>query len=173
MPLTLLLLRHAKSSHADVNLGDHKRPLSSRGQRDAANIAQYMKEADLKPDYILCSTALRAMKTVEPILKVWGKTAVSYKDGLYLCSTSGAMDYLRTAADARRVLLVGHNPTMEDLLDQIVNRSAKHPFPIKNAVAKYPTGMLTELSIQKDRWIDLSKSCGQLIRFIPPRTLCE
>lgn len=171
MTFTLMLLRHAKSSHAEGQMGDHDRPLSDRGRRDAPRIARYLESSRLKPDMVLCSTAVRARQTLEPILSIWPDIPVSFEDGLYLCTTEDAIRQLRAVTDANRVLLVGHNPTMEDLVGQLFDRKLDHQASLPTVFRKYPTGTLTELLIHKPSWADLTTSCAQIIRFVPPRTL--
>lgn len=130
-----------------------------------------MQENGLKPDQILCSTALRARQTLDPIISNWPDLDVSYKDALYLCTTKTATDQLRMVENAQCAMLVAHNPTMEDLVHRLVDRTADHIAPLSKALATYTTGTLTELLFQADEWRDLDGSSGQLIRFIPPRTL--
>lgn len=132
-----------------------------------------MEENELKPDQVLCSTALRARQTLDPIISTWPDLDVAYEDALYLCTTKTALEQLRMVENAKCVLLVAHNPTMEDLVQQLIDRKAEHSAPLPKTLARYTTGTLTELTFQNDKWGDLDRSSGQLIRFIPPRTLQE
>lgn len=66
---TLHLLRHAKSSRKDPALDDQVRPLSKRGRTAAEAMAKYMERATIAPDIVLCSTAVRARQTLDPIAK--------------------------------------------------------------------------------------------------------
>ena len=59
----LLLLRHAKSSWRQADLEDHQRPLNKRGLAAAKRMGLYLAEAGLRPDRVLCSTALRTRET--------------------------------------------------------------------------------------------------------------
>src|SRR5215510_9473869 len=65
---TLLLLRHAKSSWKDSDLDDHDRPLNQRGKRDAPRMGQLLKDEQLVPEFILCSSAKRCRKTAEHVI---------------------------------------------------------------------------------------------------------
>jgi phosphohistidine phosphatase len=115
---TLLILRHAKSSWKKPDLPDHDRPLNKRGKKEAPKVGQYLKENDLVPDLILCSTARRAMETAQAVADACGfeGTVDAHKD-LYLSEPSIYLDILRCLPDeARRVMVVGHNPAVEELL---------------------------------------------------------
>jgi phosphohistidine phosphatase len=66
---TLHLLRHAKSSWKDRGLDDRDRPLSKRCRETARAIAAYLRRAKIAPDLVICSTAVRARQTLDPIAK--------------------------------------------------------------------------------------------------------
>jgi phosphohistidine phosphatase len=169
--LSLLLLRHAKAANESIK--DHERSLAPRGQRDAVKIAHYLEASDLKPDLVMCSTAKRARLTLDSILTIWPDLNVSYENEIYLASTEMAVAHLRQGGSANRILLVGHNPTMEDLLRVLTDQRNTSNAALSDALSKYPTGALAELSIDCKRWDELNVSCGQLKRFIKPRTLEE
>ena len=173
MSLSLLLLRHAKACAPENSLNDHDRSLSTRGVRDAKAIAEYLTSTNLKPGLVMCSTARRTRQTLEPILSAWPDLKVNFDDGLYLASTTSVLAQLHHADPAQRVLFIGHNPTMEDLLHRLINRSLSHKSNLAEAFVKYPTGTLAELSLPCATWAALQPSSGQLIRFIKPRTLSD
>src|ERR1700716_4011728 len=66
---SLHLLRHAKSSWKDPGLNDHDRPLSKRGRQTAKMMAAYLRRAKIAPDLVICSTAMRARQTLDPIAR--------------------------------------------------------------------------------------------------------
>ena len=70
---SLHLLRHAKSSWKDPGLNDHDRPLSKRGRQTAKMMAAYLRRAKIAPDLEICSTAMRAQQTLDPIAKTSAK----------------------------------------------------------------------------------------------------
>ncbi len=115
---TLFLLRHAKSSWKKPELSDHERPLNKRGKKEAPKVGEYLHENDWVPDMIICSTARRAQDTAEAVAKTSGFNGKiePYQD-LYMSDPSAYLDILRCMPDeANRVLVVGHNPDIEDLL---------------------------------------------------------
>lgn len=172
MAFYLLLLRHAKSSRDDPDLDDHRRPLAKRGRQAAEIIASYLAAEDLKPDLVLCSTAKRTRQTLDRILHVWPDLTVHYEDDLYLASVADTIRLLKEAESAGRVLVVGHNPTMEDMVRHLMDRSSHHHGKaMVNLALKYPTGALAVLSLNIGSWSDITQRCGQLTHFIKPRNL--
>lgn len=115
---TLLLLRHAKSSWKQSDQPDHERPLNKRGKKEAPKVGKYLRENDLVPDLILSSTARRAHDTAQAVAEKSGFDGqIDLYQDLYLSDTDCYLDILRRLPDeARRVLLVGHNPDLEELL---------------------------------------------------------
>ncbi len=63
----LLLMRHGKSSWDDPALADHDRPLAPRGRKGAALVAKYLRDKNLAPAMILCTSATRAQETLEQL----------------------------------------------------------------------------------------------------------
>ena len=96
---TLFLIRHAKSSWDDTALPDKDRPLNDRGQRDAPKMGERLAKRDVKPDLILSSPAVRALRTAEIIAK--------------------KLDYRRKIVVNERLYAVG----ADDLLDVIITKS--------------------------------------------------
>ncbi|HEU5460982.1 MAG TPA: histidine phosphatase family protein [Nitrososphaeraceae archaeon] len=116
---TLLLLRHAKSSWNDKILVDHKRPLNQRGKKDAPIMGEYLKKKKLTPDLIISSTAKRAKDTSKLVGEHCGYNKDIQESELLYGTTS--RDYLTTIGEIsdkhHRVLLIGHNPILEEVLE--------------------------------------------------------
>src|SRR5271166_6291051 len=92
---TLHLLRHAKSSWKDPNLDDHDRPLNKRGRQTAKLIAAYFRRAKIAPDLVICSTAVRARQTLDPIAKVRKPPKVVIQRGIYEGMQQTIWEHLR------------------------------------------------------------------------------
>lgn len=107
----LVLLRHAKAvEHAPDGGGDHGRPLSTKGWRDAGAAGAWLRAQDLTPDVVLCSGALRTRQTWEGT----GLQAdeVVTTDALYETDVAGVLAELAGVdPSAGTVLVVGHEPT--------------------------------------------------------------
>jgi phosphohistidine phosphatase len=116
---TLLLLRHAKSSWNDNTLVDQKRPLNQRGKKDAPIMGKYLKNKKLTPDLIISSTAKRAKDTSKLVAEYCGYNKDIEESKLLYGTTS--RDYLTTIGGIsdkhHRVLLIGHNPILEEVLE--------------------------------------------------------
>jgi phosphohistidine phosphatase len=126
---TLLLMRHAKSSWEHPGLTDFERPLKKRGRRAARRMAIKLREERLVPELILCSTAARARETLEGMVPVWNAAPqVILQDRLYHASSSELVDSVRELGETcSRVLVVGHNPGMEQLASEWSGRSVRFP----------------------------------------------
>lgn len=160
---TLLVLRHAKSSWKHPETSDHDRPLNKRGKRDAPRMGKLVAAERLRPDVIVSSTAKRARRTADEVAQHAGyKGAVQLDRHLYLASPDEIVDVLRAVAGgARRVMVVGHNPGLEDLVARLAGRSET-----------LPTAALAEIRLSIRSWKELKTSSpGTLAGLWRPRDL--
>ena len=159
---TVWLLRHAKSSWDDGALADHDRPLASRGRKAAKRIRDWAGEHGVRPQLVLCSTALRARDTLERVLPGLGDPEVELESGVYHATAETLMERLRRLpSGADSVMLVGHNPGLEDLASELAP-------PGPDAL---PTAALAELRLEIEDWRDVRRGCGLLERLVLPRSL--
>ncbi len=116
--LTLYLLRHAKSSWADESMRDFERPLANRGREACASIGEFIKEKGIDFDLILVSTAVRTRETIELVKERANFNGeVRFDERIYEATMSQLLEVISQVDDDREsVLLVGHNPGIEDLL---------------------------------------------------------
>jgi phosphohistidine phosphatase len=126
---TLLLLRHAKSSWKQPEMNDHDRPLNKRGKKEAPKVGKYLKANDLVPD-------------------------------LNLSDTACYLDILHNLPDtANRVLVVGHNPDLEELLSLLTDVS-QH----------LTTAALAQIDLPITSWQELNEATdGRLQNLWTPR----
>jgi phosphohistidine phosphatase len=122
---TLLVLRHGKSSWNDNSLLDHERPLNKRGRNQGSKMGKLLKELDLVPDFIISSTAKRAIDTAELIVEFSGFNGKINSDSSLYNQTSE--QYIKVLAELpdnySKVLIVGHNPSLENLIEKLTNRT--------------------------------------------------
>lgn len=146
----LLILRHAKSSWGDSSLADWQRPLNDRGRRDAPRVGALLRDRSLVPDLIITSDAVRARTTAEAVAKASGYThELVVEPSLYHASPADVIAVLNGVADdaGRSVMIVGHNPGLEDLVEQLTGED--HPLP---------TAALVQLAVPIDSWSELDTS---------------
>ncbi|MGC4933989.1 SixA phosphatase family protein [Gordonia sp. DT30] len=107
---TLILMRHGKSGYPP-GVGDHERPLAERGRREAALAGRWMADEGLRIDAVLCSTATRTRETLE---RTGFSAPAVYLDDIYGGSAFDVLESIRihAPADARCLLIVGHEPGM-------------------------------------------------------------
>ena len=144
---TLLVLRHAKSSWKDPALSDHDRPLNKRGKRDAPRMGHLLVREGLVPDLIISSSAVRAVTTTESVALACNyESQIKYTRHLYHAWPASYLEVLREIPnDYQRVMVVGHNPGMEELVEEVTGEWVR-----------MPTAALAQISLDIDRWSDLS-----------------
>jgi phosphohistidine phosphatase len=160
---TLIVLRHAKSSW-DTDCADHERPLSARGSRDAVAAGKIL--ADYHIDYLLSSTATRARQTWEGA-KTAGASAdlEILTDLIYHAWPTEIITELRGLnEDAQVVLLIGHQPTLADLITTL----AKPSDLLDQLTGHFPTSGLAVLT-HPGPWKTLAAGKATLTRFEIPR----
>jgi phosphohistidine phosphatase len=115
------LLRHAKSSWDEPELLDRERPLAKRGRKAVALLREHFQEAKVAPDLVLCSSAVRAMQTLEGVRQgLPPGTRVEIEAGLYAAGAASLLGRLRRLPEeVGSVMLVGHNPGIEDLAAEL------------------------------------------------------
>ena len=123
----LLLLRHAKSSWKNKELDDHDRPLNKRGKRDAIKMGKYLKKINLIPNTIITSSARRAVETTTLVCRHCDYDRLV--DVNFSFHKNGVNSYIRsisqTPVDRTILLLIGHNPDLEELVGILTHRSIK------------------------------------------------
>lgn len=151
----LLVLRHAKSSWADTSLDDWQRPLNDRGRRDAPRVGAWLRDRSLVPNLIVTSDAVRARETAAAVATAAGYAGeIVVEASLYHATPADAIVVLKSLSNqtARTVLIVGHNPGLEDLVSRL---SGEH----HNLV----TAALVELAVPIDRWSELDATIAATI----------
>jgi phosphohistidine phosphatase len=164
----LYLLRHAKSSWSDSSLNDHDRPLAGRGRKATDALREHCQEAEVAPQLVLCSSAQRAVETFERVRPgLPANLAVSIEEPLYAAGARALLSRLRKVPDdVQAVLLVAHNPGVEDLLRGLAGDDPRGLL----GRGKYPTGALATLTFHSD-WRDLGWGKATLEELVVPREL--
>jgi phosphohistidine phosphatase len=165
----LLLLRHAKSDWA-VDMDDFSRPLKKRGRRAAKRVGCWLREQHLLPDTIFSSPATRALTTAQRVCRQLDidESAIVCDPRIYEADAQALLSVLNSCGHERRVLLVGHNPGLEDLLLKLV----PHSVPLSVNGKCLPTAALAQLSFEGD-WAELAEGGAKLMTLIRPDSLPE
>jgi phosphohistidine phosphatase len=159
----VLVLRHAKSSWSDPALDDHERPLNKRGRRDAPRIGALVREHGLIPDVVISSDAVRARLTAEAVVEAARyEGEILLDQRLYMASPADILSLLRTVREqAESVMIVGHNPGLEDLVLRLTGERQD-----------LPTAALAQIVLPIDQWRDLTLSTtGTLLGHWRPKEL--
>lgn len=161
---TLILLRHAKSEYP-LGVADHERPLSDRGRRDAPVAARWLAENAPDIDRAVVSSARRTQQTWEAVAKSLPDLPMTIEPRIYEASVRDLRAMLaETPAETSTVLVIGHNPGLEDLAGELIN--AGDPAARRALSVKYPTSAIAVMRTDDD-WTNLQST--ELISFAVPR----
>ncbi|MEU1460843.1 histidine phosphatase family protein [Streptomyces sp. NPDC005727] len=164
----LVVLRHAKSAWPE-GVADHRRPLAPRGLRDAPAAGRALAEADCLPDLALCSTALRARRTWELASAQWGTPPpVRHDPRLYGAAVPDLLEAVReTPREVETLLLVGHNPGLEELVLALAGDGLDDT--LERVRAKFPTSAIAVLAWRGTGWPALAPGAALLTSYTVPR----
>lgn len=169
MSRELLVLRHAKSDWSEPAERDFDRPLAKRGRRQAPKVGEWLASEGLAPDSVVCSPALRTRQTLAAVLERldMANFAAAFDQRLYAANLDALLEVLRDCPmSSRRVLLVGHNPGVDDL---VLYLSASQP-PLTANGKLMTTGAVARFELPGD-WSRLQPGCGRLVRLMRPKEL--
>jgi phosphohistidine phosphatase len=169
MSRELWLLRHGKSDR-DISMDDFDRPLKKRGKRAARRIGEWLLQQRLIPDWVVSSPAIRAITTAQIVHKAIDAQGLEiqqdkrlYQEGFERLKTVLA----ECPMEAGRVLLVGHNPELEDLLIHLAGAAS-----LPDTDKLLPTAALARL-ILPDDWSHLEAGCARLLSITSAKSLPE
>lgn len=161
---TLLVLRHAKAERGDTAMRDHDRPLAPRGEADAPHMGIALRALGAIPDRLLTSPAVRACETARFVAAAMGYNGpIVEETSIYAASVETLLAVLCACDDASTVLLVGHNPGLEELIGLLAGGVDAEP------MVRLPTAGLAYLSLDIEGWPHLRPACGQLHWLLTPR----
>jgi len=129
----------------------------------------YLDVEEIRPELVLCSSALRTRETLARILPGLGsELTIRIESSVYSFEAGELLDRLREVpADAGSVMLVGHNPAMQELASLL----AADGYRLDDLRKAFPTAALAELVVPIGSWADLAPGSGRLERFVVPREL--
>ena len=159
---TLFLLRHAKAENGSPGAPDSDRALNDGGRKEAYAVGVFIREQSLDLDLVLSSSAKRARETTELVLASTNLAVdVRYDQRIYEAGPLLLSEVVSQIEERRSsVLLVGHNPGMEELLQSLTDR-----------VAHLATGTLAKVDLKVDRWSKVREEKGSLDWIVKPKEL--
>ena len=123
----LYIMRHAKSDWSGPQTSDFERPINGRGRKNAMRVGGWMSENNYTPQKIISSPALRAKETIELVaaqISKFNLEDLAYEDELYLAGFTQLIEFINTYKDkVQSLMLVGHNPGIENLVNYLCDRS--------------------------------------------------
>ncbi len=152
---TIFIIRHAKSSWAELGARDFDRVLDKRGHTDAPRMATILKEAGVHPDLIVSSPAMRAKTTALYFAKEFDFSAeqIDYQSDIYEAVETDIFNIVRNLPNiANVVLLFGHNPTLTYFTNNF------NPDPIENL----PTCGIVRIALNVDDWSKFSDKTARV-----------
>lgn len=163
----LFLLRHALASWPSIGAKDFDRPLDPSGFAIIDELAQQIAAQNMIPEVILCSTALRTRQTLAHLQPFWRKIpVVEFSDRLY---SGSASDYLQAIQDlgylypqCQSLMLIGHNPSIEDLTFALTSNQSDMVF--ERLRAGFPTAGLAVIEFYM-AFTKINPRQGKLISF--------
>lgn len=120
----LFVFRHARSSGKAAGLHDHERPLIPAGNTQIKELGSKLLSLSVKPDIILCSTALRARQTAQLLAESLDIPAdiIETDSELYLIDSSELKFKIAQLPDnIHTVFVIGHNPAMTNFVNYFLN----------------------------------------------------
>ncbi|BDY13391.1 SixA phosphatase family protein [Hydrogenimonas cancrithermarum] len=162
----LFILRHAKSSWDDPALSDFDRPLNHRGKEDAPMMGKHLATIGVDPDLIVSSPAKRAKKTAKIVAEKLGydPQKIVYSETIYEASPQSLL-YLvcQFPENAKRVMLVGHNPGLTQLANILGDIT----------IDNIPTAGIVAIAFDTSKWEEACRMKGHTLFFEYPKKIKE
>lgn len=158
----LFLVRHATANEAEKGRKDSERELSPKGYQDATRLGYHLLEQQQVIDLMLVSTAQRARSTAEILAEQmhYGER-IDHSDELYQASVRSVLSLINQQSEAvRRLMIVGHNPTLTYLMEYLTGEAVNGLVP----------GGLFLLQIPVP-WAEVSQQTATLDTYLDPEQL--
>lgn len=170
MRFYLYIMRHAKSDWSGSGTSDFDRPISKRGQKNATRIGQWMADNNRIPQQIISSPAIRARQTTELVIEQLTRVSpekILYEEDIYLASLDTLIECIQIYKnDLKSLMLVAHNPGLEQLVNFLLSKSVK-----SSVKGKTMTTANLVIFQYLDSNFDPELDKGELIEFIKPKEL--
>lgn len=164
------LLRHGKSSWNDPALRDFDRPLKRRGRDASKSVGEELCRRGLRFDLVVASPAARVVETLHHFEEGFGEPLQPrFQENVYAASAQGLLNVVvATAESVDRLLLVGHNPGLQDLASTLVSEED----PLAPSVTEhYPTAAFVLIELPVSSWTQVGPRTGRIVDLLRPREL--
>jgi phosphohistidine phosphatase len=153
---TLWLLRHAHTEDSRAGHKDTDRRLTSRGEDQAREMAEYLRAAGVRVDAVLCSNAVRARQTLS--LLELSSPATDVAERYYTAGTDTLLEAVRELTDeVNTALVVGHAPALPGVAYELADRETSEPAALAAIDGRYPAATIARLDFD-GTWADLDSA---------------
>lgn len=161
----LLVMRHGKSDWTVESLVDYDRPLKKRGVKASASMGKKIGSLNLAPDIILSSPAVRARETTEIFMKNCNcNKEIMWLESIYHETEYSILTHIQGLSNSyQRAMVVGHNPTLENLSNLLISTGKLN--------IKLPTAAILYLTFDVNTWDAVIPASGLLEWLVPPKIL--
>ncbi len=158
----LFIMRHAKSNLGDATQKDFDRTLNERGKKDAPEMGKRLKKNGVKPDLIISSPAVRALRTAREVAKEmdYPEKNIVTEPQIYQAEISDLIKVIRNLDDKNnKVILFGHNPSLTGLVGYLSDQFIDH----------IPTSGVVQINFDLPTWKQVTQQSGKFISFDFPK----
>ena len=159
--LTLIFIRHAKSSHDIPDLHDFDRPLNKRGYSDAPEMGKRLAARNIDIDLVVASPSVRTCQTISPIITAIGYPLrdIEFNPNIYRVSKNKVLEEIKQFDNSKKtIVVVGHNPATTELANMLQSTEE---------IANVPTCGIVCIEFKAKSWSKIKK--GKLVFFDYPK----
>lgn len=124
----LYLLRHGIAQpHGTPGVAEDDRRLTPKGRKRMREVAEALLRLDLKLDRLVASPLPRARETAEIVAEVLAiEPLLEISEALSADRDAASIQAWLPSRDEDRLMLVGHNPSLSDLIGVLLIGGRKH-----------------------------------------------
>ncbi len=159
--------RHAKAERPELYASDYDRPLTERGQRDAARMSALLVRIEPTIDLVVSSPAARTAQTVQALVaQLDGAIDPQWHAAAYLAAADTLLEMIKALPEeVQHVVLVGHSPGLEELASGLCGATPEDVF------VRMPTAALAHVAVDASHWSMVRWGAGQLRLLLTPKVL--
>lgn len=158
---TLILVRHAKSSHSFGTSSDFDRPLNDRGFREASEMGKKLYKKIIPIDQFVSSPAARAKTTAELFVAEYDRKLkeILFVPALYHADPAIFSEVVSKLGDSfDHIALFSHNPGITDFASSLTD----------TRIDNMPTSSVFAVTAQVSSWKDFLSAEKSFLFFYKP-----